>query len=80
VSVAALVLERHFYSGTVGFDVAVLDLKIKFGDLSDPQISKRTGRRLYGRTCGLFPGLVACADKLDDFVDALCHDRSATTR
>jgi len=39
-------------------------------NFGDPQIAKRSARRLDGLGCGFFPGLSACADQVCHSVNA----------
>src|SRR5215207_11670283 len=72
-SVAAfLVFERHLQLGAEQLDLAVLELHVLRRDLGDAQVAERLRRALDRGPRRLLPRLTARADKLDDFVDAVC--------
>ena len=51
----SLVLERHFHLRPISLDLAVLELHIQLGYLSDPQVALRFARAFDGRRGCLLP-------------------------
>src|SRR6202030_2810963 len=68
-----LVFERDLELGSIGFDLAVPELKILLHHLGDAKVTQGLGRSFDGRLRRLLPRLRARTDDLDDLIDALCH-------
>jgi hypothetical protein len=59
-------LERHLDLGSVGLDLAVLDLEVEFDHFGNAKVTQRPRRLLYGCTCSLLPGFITGADEFND--------------
>src|ERR1017187_10220372 len=66
-------LEGHLDLGSVGLDLAVLDLEIEFDHFGNAKVTKRPRRLLYGCACSLLPGFLTSADEFNDLVNAFSH-------
>src|SRR3954447_24373463 len=73
---AALELERDLDLGAIGFDPAFgVELHIELHDFGDAKVAKRLAGAVDRHLGGLFPGILAGADQLDDLVNAISHKR-----
>src|SRR4051794_26013033 len=73
---AALELERDLDLGAIGFDPAFgIQLHIELHDFGDAKVAKRLAGAVDCHFGGLFPGILAGADQLDDLVNAISHKR-----
>src|SRR5438105_4228539 len=75
VMLSVFVLERDLHLRPICLHDTAFDLKIKLGDLSDPQVSQTRRGLLDGGGRGPLPRLGARSDQLDDLVHALRHSR-----
>ena len=72
-SIVGVVLEGDLELGPVGDHLAILNLQVELGDLSDAQVLQGLSRGGDGGCGRLLPGLIAGADKLNHLVYAFCH-------
>src|ERR1700737_1706702 len=69
-----LEFERDVELGAVGFDLALgIELQVELDDFGDTEIPEGLPGPVERRGGGLFPGIAAGTDQLNDFVCALRH-------
>ena len=68
-----MILEGKTYLSPVGDNLVVLDTHIKRFYFCDPKILQAFASCFHSIFCSIFPGIFACADQFDHFINTSGH-------
>jgi hypothetical protein len=71
--ILGVVLKGNIHPGPVQADFALLDDHVQFDNFGNPQVFETLSRGFHRIFSGFFPGILAGANDVNDFVDAAVH-------